>query len=137
MYVTHIGNHRVTITANTPRSQGSIRAPELDEFPEDVLREGFAPQGVTAVYRPPRGPKAILILTFNAPPPPPPRPCHNEYLVYEVRPVVPKPKRRIPAADGNRPGERLRSLESRRAGHPAMAAGQPQRGGQQPDRSSV
>ena len=43
MTVTHIQQHQVTITANTSRSQGSIRAPELDEFDEDVLREEFAP----------------------------------------------------------------------------------------------
>ena len=89
--ITHIADTPVSITTTNQSTQGTIWAPELDELPTDVLLEGFGPQGVTAVYRPPRGPKALHVLTFAGSTLPPK--VHAGYLMYEVRALVPKPRR--------------------------------------------
>ena len=89
--ITHIADTPVSITTTNQSTQGTIWAPELDELSTDVLLEGFGPQGVTAVYRPPRGPKALHVLTFAGSTLPPK--VHAGYLMYEVRALVPKPRR--------------------------------------------
>ena len=89
--VTKIQDHEVYYSSPTVQCQGSIWAPELDCHEADALLEGFASQGVSAVYRPPRGPRAILILTF--PTADPPKRVTAGYLSYQVRLVIPKPRR--------------------------------------------
>ena len=89
--ITESGQVPVTITTTTNTTQGSIWAPELDLLDADVILQGFASQGVTAVYRPPRGPKALLLVTIEGSTLP--HRLQAGYLMYEVRVVVPKPRR--------------------------------------------
>ncbi|XP_043230726.1 formin-like protein 7 [Amphibalanus amphitrite] len=72
------------------QSQGSIYAPSLQHLSLSELEEGFSRVGVTAVYRPPRSPK-VLILTFSTAEPPPY--ILAAYLSFPVRAVPPKPLR--------------------------------------------
>ena len=65
--VSQIGDHLVRHVVHESRLQGSIWAPELDEIPTEKLQTGFLSQRVKAVYRPPKGPRARLILTFLLP----------------------------------------------------------------------
>ena len=90
--VKSIAGHEVQVTRARKRVQGTIWAPELDTFDDTTtLTEGFASQGVEAVYRPPRGPRALLVLTFTGDRLPPR--VLAGYLSYEVRAVKQKPRR--------------------------------------------
>ena len=88
--ITGIVQVPVTITTTTTTTQGSIWAPEMDMLDTDVILQGFASQGVTAVYRPPRGPKALLLVTIDGSTLP--HRLQAGYLSYEFRVVVPKPR---------------------------------------------
>ncbi|KAF0296549.1 hypothetical protein FJT64_006004 [Amphibalanus amphitrite] len=66
MNITTIQNTEVTITTpSPPRVQGTIWAPELATHDTAYIQSKLATQLVTAVYRPPRGPQALLHLTFS------------------------------------------------------------------------
>ena len=88
---TNIAGHAVKVTKPRHRVQGTIWAPELDTMDTDYLAQGLADQQVTSVYRPPRGPRALLILTYMTDRLPPR--AFAGYLSYEVRPLTPKPRR--------------------------------------------
>ena len=89
--VSQIGEHLVCHRVVEARVQGLIWAPELDEIPIETLAAGWLTQGVRAVYRPPKGPKARLILTFALPTLP--KRVTAVYLSYEVKAVIPRPRR--------------------------------------------
>ncbi|XP_043205782.1 uncharacterized protein LOC122372548 [Amphibalanus amphitrite] len=89
--LTNIGAIPVEVKDPITRVQGSIWAPELDMLDPADLLEDFGAQGVTAVFRPPRGPKAILYLTFSGSSLP--DRVTAGYLSYRTRLVVPKPRR--------------------------------------------
>ena len=89
--ITSIAGTTVSMAITTKRVQGSIWSPELDELDIKILQQGFSAKGVTDVYRPPRGSRALLILTFEGSALPPR--VTAGYLSYEVRVVIPKPRR--------------------------------------------
>ncbi|KAF0298771.1 hypothetical protein FJT64_003901 [Amphibalanus amphitrite] len=89
--LTSIGAIPVEVKDPITRVQGSIWAPELDMLDPADLLEGFGAEGVTAVFRPPRGPKAILYLTFSGSSLP--DRVTAGYLSYRTRLAVPKPRR--------------------------------------------
>ena len=107
--VTKIQNHDITYSSPKVQCQGSIWAPQLDFHEAETLLEGFAPQGVTAVYRPSRGPRAILILTFPTAEPPPR--VTAGYLSFQVRLVIPKPRRCEKCQNYGHSIQRCRSTE--------------------------
>ena len=89
--ITSIAGTTVSMTITAKRVQGSIWAPELDELDIEILKKGFSTQGVTVVYRPPRGSRALLVLTFEGSTLP--QRVTAGYLSYEVRVVIPRPRR--------------------------------------------
>ena len=91
MEVQVIDGIRVQASEAGPRVQGSIWAPELDLLEPSVLETGLKSEGVTAVYRPPKGPRALLILTFCQATLP--ERVKAGYLSYTTRPIQPKPRR--------------------------------------------
>ena len=86
-----IGDFPVTVTPVARRIQAVIWATELDEIEVPILEEGFATQGVCAVYRNPRGPKARLILTFMRDRLP--DRVYAGYLSYKPQHNIPRPRR--------------------------------------------
>ncbi|KAF0300819.1 Nucleic-acid-binding protein from transposon X-element [Amphibalanus amphitrite] len=92
MNITTIQNTEVTITTpSPPRVQGTIWAPELATHDTAYIQSKLATQLVTAVYRPPRGPQALLHLTFSTDKLPPR--IFAGYLAYQVRRLIPRPRR--------------------------------------------